>query len=342
MATLANAFAARGLGVDLVLARAEGPYLERLRHDVRVIDLKSRRVASSLPGLVRYLRREQPAAMLSAASHANVIAIVARILARLPMRLVVSERALIFSDRAASGKIAFVTSAMQLCYPRADHVIAVSSGVATALARMIRLADHQLSVIHNPLDMSAIETLSAERPKHPFLADGLPTIIAVGRLDEIKGHDVLLRAISLIDPRVPLRVLVVGEGPRKTTLQQLARELGIHHIVDFIGFQTNPFAWMAAADVFVLSSRSDAMPNAMLQAMACGLRIVSTDCGGPAEILENGRWGRLVAVDAPAAMARAITEALADTAPPDVRARARSFDVDAIADAYLKVMGVEA
>lgn len=338
MATLANAFAKRGLTVDLVLAEAVGPYLSEIGRDVRVVDLKTRRVLLSLPPLVSYLRREQPAAMLSALSHANVVALAAREFARIPMRLVVSERGVPFSDTGLKAQL--VTKAMRALYPRADHVISVSSYVSAALSNVVEISDDKASVIYNPLRIPSAEALAVHRPDHPFLSASFSTIISVGRLDPIKGHDTLLRAISTIERNSNVRLLLLGEGPLKSKLQQLARSLQIEDIVDFVGFQKNALAWMAAADVFVLSSVSDAMPNAMLQALACGLPVVSTDCGGPAEILENGRWGRLVPVNNPRAMARAIEQTLADANPPDVKERARFFDADVITDAYLNALGV--
>lgn len=340
MTLLANGFAARGLSVDLVLAEAAGPYLDDVARGVRVIDLKARRVVASLPPLVSYLRRERPAAMLSALSHTNVVAITARQLARVPTRLVVSERGVPMPDFIRSWKGRAIYKAMDLLYPRADHVISVSRYVSSALSRAITISDDKLSVIYNPLPRPSADALAAHRPEHPFLSPAFTTIISVGRLDTVKAHDTLLTAISLSERRAQIRVLLLGEGPLKGSLQQLARSLEIDDLVDFVGFQRHPLAWMAAADLFVLSSVSDAMPNAMLQAMACGLPIVSTDCGGPAEILEQGRWGRLVPVNDPPALARAIDLAIADPAPPDVRTRSRFFDADRITDAYLQALRV--
>lgn len=341
MITLANTFAKRGLAVDLVLARVEGPYLSEVDSNVGVVDLKASRISLSLPQLVYYLRRAKPNAMLSAQSHVNVIAILARWLAAVPIRLVISERDLSFSDRPGLGKRRLVNQAMKILYPYADHIVSVSTRVSDELSKRIDIREDRLSVIYNPIDMISVETLKKSRPDHPFLSKDFAIIISVGRLDAIKGHDSLLRSISMIESRRNIRALLLGEGPLKAELQQLAKSLHIEDIVDFVGFQKNPFAWMAASDVFVLSSLSDAMPNAMIQAIACGIPVVSTDCpGGPAEILENGRWGRLVPINDPQAMASAIEEILAGSNPPNTRERAKAFDVNVIADAYLDRLGI--
>lgn len=341
MVTLANGFAERGLDVDLVLARAEGPYLDDVGAGVRIVDLKSPRVLFSLPRLVGYLRREKPVAMLSALSHANLIAIVARCIARVPMRLVVSERGVPLSTEASSGKKKLVNKGMKALYSYADNIVAVSNDVKRILVKNFNIDDRKIEVINNPIDLSAIREMSEHKPKHSFLSRELKKIVAVGRLEEIKGYDILLRAIGIIGKESGYRLLILGEGSQKASLQDLAKSLDIHDVVDFIGFQKNPFGWMSASDVYVLSSRSDAMPNAMLQALACGMRVVSTDCpGGPAEILDDGRWGRLVPVNDAAALAKAIQEARNDPNPPNVKVRAADFDVDTITKSYLVSMGV--
>lgn len=341
MVTLANGFAQRGLEVDLVLAKAEGPYLSDVGTGVRIVNLNASRVLFSLPRLVRYLRRHKPVAMLSALSHANIIAIVARGMARTPTRLVVSERGVPLRSEATSRRGRLVYRAMKFLYPYAEKIIPVSRDVARVLKEDFNIRCEKMQVINNPVDISRIRQLEKELPEHRFISDKFYKIIAVGRLDEIKGYDTLLRSISLIEKKKNFRLLVLGEGPLRDHLEHLAASLDIQDIVDFVGFQKNPFGWISASDVYVLSSRSDAMPNAMLQALACGVPIVSTDCpGGPAEILENGRWGRLVPVNDAIAMAKAIQETQTDPCHPDVKARAMHFDVDAITESYLVSLGI--
>lgn len=341
MVTLANGFAERGLAVDLVLAKAEGPYLDDVDAGVRIIDLRASRVLFSLPRLVGYLRRAKPAAMLSALSHANIIAIMARRIAKVPMRLVISERGVPSFTGAVSSKNKIVNKAMKSLYSRADRIIAVSHDVKRVLIEDFNLDSGIINVINNPIDLSLIAKMSKEKPNHRFLSKEFKKIIAVGRLEEIKGYDILINSIGIIGKDSGYRLLILGEGSLKADLKHLAKSLDVQDVVDFIGFQKNPFGWMSASDVYVLSSRSDAMPNAMLQALACGVRVVSTDCpGGPAEILDDGRWGHLVPINDAAALAKAIQEARNNPNPPKVKVRALDFDVEIITRSYLDSIGI--
>lgn len=341
MVTLANGFTERGLAVDLVLAKAEGPYLDEVCADVRIVDLDASRVLFSLPKLIGYLRRERPVAMLSALSHANIIAIVARSIARVPMRLVVSERGVPFSKGDGSPKMRLVHKAMKFLYPLADKIVPVSHDVAKVLIKYFNLNEEKINVINNPIDIGKINKLIKDEPDHKFISTGNYTIVSVGRLEEIKGYDTILKSMSIIGKNSGFRLLILGEGSLRADLIGLAKSLDVQDVVDFVGFQKNPFGWISASDVYVLSSRSDAMPNAMLQALACGVPVVSTDCpGGPSEILDGGRWGRLVPVDDAVALAKAIQEARDDPEPPDGKIRAADFDVKNIVSKYLDSMGV--
>ena len=336
MVTLANGFAAQGHAVDLVLATAEGPYLADVVSGVRVVDLASGRVFRSLPRLIRYLRRECPTAMLSALSHANVVAIIAHWLSRVPTRLVVSERNTLSVDMVASPKGRLILRLMRLTYPRAAKVTAVSKGVAQDLEHLVGLPPEKIEVIYNPVVTPEL-LLRAEEPlDHPWLRQGEPPVIlGVGRLTAQKDFATLLRAFALLRAQHPARLVILGEGEQRRELEALVRALGIAENVLLPGFVENPFAWMHRARVFVLSSRYEGLPGVLIQAMACGARVVSTDCpSGPAEILEDGRFGRLVPVGDTRALADAITATTTDCNAPDTALRALAFGIHSAVDMY--------
>lgn len=134
-------------------------------------------------------------------------------------------------------------------------------------------------------------------------------------------------------------MIVLGEGEEREALLELARRLNISEDVDFPGFQKNPFAWMGACDLFVMSSAWEGLPGTLLEAMACGARIVSTDCRtGPSEILENGKWGRLVPVADADALAEAMAVSLDDADRPDPQTRVRDFRLESILSDYERVL----
>lgn len=339
MVTLANGFGARGLAVDLVLAKAEGPYLKDVSEAVRVVDLGVSRVLASLPGLIRYLRRERPAAMLSAMNHANVVALLARKLARIPTRLVVSEHNTLSAGRHTLplGRARMMPWLMRRTYPWATSIVAVSTGVGDDLAEAINIPRHRITVVYNPVVTDELIAQSREAFVHAWLAPGVPPVIlAVGRLTPQKDFTTLIRAFSCLRETRAARLIILGEGELRSELQTLIDALRLTADVDLSGFSVNPFAWMRRSALFVLSSAWEGLPTVLIEAMACGTPVVSTDCpSGPREILENGKWGRLVPVGDVAALAAAMAATLEESRSPDVARRATDFGIDQAVVGYL-------
>lgn len=342
MVTLANGFSTQGFDVDLVLAKAEGPYLKDVTAEVRVIDLGCKRVVTSLPGLICYLRRERPVAMLSALNHANVVAVLARLLARTSTRLVVSEHAnfSVSRNHATSPIARLMGYFMAWTYPRADAVVAVSKGVGDDLAKSIGLRREMISVVYNPFDTVLVAQRSRESMVHPWFEPGASQVItAIGRMTEQKDFSTLLRAFARLRRTQSARLVILGEGELRSHCEALAQELGVQDDVHLPGFVDNPFIYLSRSALFVLSSAWEGFGNALVEAMACGTPVVSTACpSGPEEILEGGRWGRLVPVGDEVALAEAMVAALNAKTHPDVAARAAEFSVDCAMDGYLQVM----
>jgi glycosyltransferase involved in cell wall biosynthesis len=300
MLNLAKGFAARGVKVDLVLAKAEGPYLAEVPPEVRVIDLKAPRVLASLPGLVRYLRRERPAALLSAMDHANVVALWARRFSGVSTRVVVSIHTTTSLALQNSRQIkARLTPYLARCfYSDADAIVAVSKGVAEDLVRITGMPAARIHVIYNPVVTPEVFARAKEPVEHPWFDAGQPPVIlGVGRLTKPKDFPTLMRAFALVRRERPARLMILGEGEERPRLEALIKELGLEDDVALPGFVDNPYAYMARAAVFVLSSAWEGLPTVLVEAMACGCPVVSTDCpSGPAEILEGGKYGPLVPV----------------------------------------------
>jgi len=342
MVTLANGFSERGYSVDLVLASAEGPYLERVDDSVRIVDLKAGRVLHSLPGLIRYLRQERPSAMLSALTHANVVAIMARGCASVSTRLVISERST--PSQAAARSTSWVQKAMyglmRRLYPKADGIVAVSRGVAHDLARFAGLPPDSIQVIYNPFDIKHIQELSKQPLDHPWLASGQPPVVlGVGRLTEAKDFPTLIKAFARLRAQRPARLMILGEGKLRGELEVLAHSLGLtDDDIAMPGFVANPYAYYSRCGVFVLSSKWEGLPGVLIEAMACGTPVVATDCpSGPDEILEGGRWGELVAVGDEDALAQSMIKTL-DKGMDDMFLRADEFDAKISINAYLDAL----
>lgn len=342
MVILANGFAQQGHAVDLVLAKAEGHCLKDVCSQVRVVDLKAQRVLTCLPTLVRYLRRERPQAMLSALSHANVVAIWARTLARVHTRLVVSEHSTLSAAHASPTAIRsrLLPTLMRRTYPNASAIVTVSMGVADDLAQALDLPRQTVTVIYNPAVTPRVLALAREQPEHPWLNDGgPPVILAAGRLTPAKDYHTLLRAFARLQEQQSVRLIILGEGEDRADLEALTRQLGIADAVDMPGFKDNPYAYMRAAALFVLSSRWEGLGNVLIEAMACGTPVVATNCpSGPDEILENGKWGQLVPVGNIEILASVMGATLNASQHQDTASRAAAFSERRAVDRYLDVM----
>jgi glycosyltransferase involved in cell wall biosynthesis len=231
-------------------------------------------------------------------------------------------------------------TAMRWLYPRADAVVAVSKGVAQDLLNLMPQLKPKLTVIYNPVIDAAFYAKADAPVEHPwFQPHQPPVVLAAGRLVALKGYDTLLRAFARVRQQMPARLVILGEGSERPNLERLAAELGVAADVDMPGFDPNPFRYMKRAGVFVLSSRYEGLPNVLIQALACGCPVVSTDCpSGPSEILDGGRYGVLVPVDDVEAMARAIVRALLGQVAPAPAEWLEQFRVEAVAEQYLRVM----
>lgn len=342
MVTLANGFFESGYEVDLVLAKAEGPYLDDVSEGVRVVDLKASRVIASLPGLVRYLRRERPVAMLAAMGHANVVAVVARSLARVPTQVVLSEHNnfSISMKTARSLRERTMLWFMRWAYPHAEGIVAVSCGVADDLAPNLGMPRSSIDVVYNPVVTDELYRRAEKPAEHPWLKLGEPPVIlSVGRLEPQKDFSTLLNAFAMIRQNHEVRLMILGEGSLRSALEAEVNCLGLGESVQFPGFVGNPYPVMRGSSLFVLSSAWEGFGNVLVEAMACGTPVVSTNCpSGPAEILEDGHWGRLVPVGDAVALAKAMVVTLGESEHPDVATRAAEFCVERAIDGYLDIM----
>jgi len=316
-----------------------------------VLPRKAHWTQAHLRALAHHLRRERPDALLAATPRLNLLAVWARRLAGTRTRLLVSERTAPTQNLARGDKWrkhALLPGLMRRAYGQADAVVAVSDGVADDLARVTGLPRGRIRTIHNPVVGPELEALSREPVRHPWLAPGQPPVVlSAARLTVQKDLPTLLRAFALLRARRAVRLLILGAlpTPERTEasigeLRGLAYRLGVGAAVELPGFVANPYAWMARAALFALSSAWEGFGNVLVEAMACGCPVVSTDCpSGPAEILAGGRHGPLVPVGDAEALAAAMARAL--DAPPDpaaLRARAAEFTVGRATDGYLDAL----
>lgn len=343
---IGEALARGGIRVDLVLARREGILLDRIPEGIRLVDLQASRMLAAIPALAQYLQRARPRVLMPTITVANVVALIARRIAHVPTRVVIRQAAHLSATQNMSGraKMRFIAWLAARLYPMADGAVAISKGVGEDLIANAGVDRRHLSVVYNPVDVARVGRVALDDPGHPWLNDTIPVVIGVGRLTHQKDFVTLLRAFARLRKTRSARLIVLGEGEERDALRGLAIDLGVAGDVDFPGYKTGRLGYMARARVFVLSSRWEGFGNVLVEALACGVPVVSTDCpSGPREILDDGAAGALVPVGDDGAMATAIADALDRPPPADrLRKRAAFFAPGAIAVQYADALGLRA
>lgn len=333
MLGLARGLRELGWTVHFLTLCGAGPQRAQVPSGVRRIDLAAARVHARVIRLAAYLRRERPHVLVSAGESVNLVALWARRLAAVETRVVVTVRN--SPAQLPLARQGWVRRRMHhlspLFYRWADGVVAVSEGIADEIATVMRLPREGISVIYNPVVMPELAALAGQPVAHPWFGDGgAPVVLGMGRLHPQKDFPTLLRAFALVRRRRDVRLVILGEGSDRASLEAAVRALDLTGAVDLPGYVSNPFPYLAHASTFVLSSRFEGLPGGLIQAMACGCPVVSTDCpSGPREILENGRYGPLVGVGDAEALADAILRVMDRSVPAeDLRHRADTFRFD--------------
>lgn len=340
---LAEGLLARGYDVDLVVANAKGEMRGSVPNGARVVDLEAPRLLAALPGFYRYIRSEQPNAIISAEDHVNSVALLARKLARSDVPISVSSHVL-HSHTASKPRTSldhWLRYAVRWTYPWATSVIAVSDGLGDDMAATTGLPRDMIRTVYNPVVSPSMLALAEADCPHPWLeTPDISVVLAVGRLTVLKNFDKLIRAIAAIREIRPIRLLILGDGHMKDDLQSLIDMLELRDTVELCGYVENPFAYMRRASLLALCSEREGLPGVLIQAMGCGCPVVSTDCPhGPREILDHGTYGPLTPVGDVAALSQAIARTLDCPLPSEtLRERAELFAVNRIIDTYREIL----
>lgn len=334
--TLIEEFVAQGHAVDLVLMNRSGELLELLPPSVRVFDLHARKIRDGLWPLVRYLRTERPAGLQVLMWPLTVVGVAAHRLARSKARLVLSDHTTVSRHNAHLGRIATLgmRASIRLCYPLADARVIVSERSADDLAALSGLPRSSIEVIYNP-----VVALPASDAATVDWGPGA-RILTVGNLKPEKNQALMIRAFAKFAATRTASLIIVGEGDQRADLEHLARKLDITDRVQFPGYVLNPWGYYRSADLFVLSSDYEGFGLVLVEALRCGLRVVSTDCeAGPREILGDGRYGALTPPGDLDALAAAIGASLdAPLAREAQMARAEAVSGRGASDRHLRLM----
>ena len=320
---IANGLTARGYDVDLVVANLEGDFTSDVSDELNVVELAVPSVAglgvlAGIPRLKAYLESTHPAVLIAGQTHANIAAALAARAAKPRPYVALTEHS---AYGRSEGVKDWLTNALaSYVYTLADDIVGVSEGVVESIVENTRITPTNTSVLYNPIDLETVRARSKDPVTHDWLTDpSIRPVVSVSRLETQKNLSLLLRAFETVHERYPdTRLIVVGKGSERDRLDELSRSLGIDDVVAFPGYDDNPYAYRRQSAVFVLSSHYEGLPTVLIEALACGCSIVSTDCPyGPREILVDGEFGRLTPVDDEAALAEAIGATLDNPVDPD-------------------------
>jgi glycosyltransferase involved in cell wall biosynthesis len=336
---LANELSSRGWNVALIMAKREGPYLERLAPNIRVIILKKRNVSRNVFEISTYLRKEKPEIFYSSMMYVNVIAALATKISGFKGKLILSEHSHVSTNlRTGSNKIfKLIFAIAKLIYRYADAIICVSDGVKTDLLSLIK-GIKTAYVIHNPIEEAT--------NSHVHELDGRFRIISIGRLDVDKNFKLLIEGFSgvlaTLDNKDNYELVILGEGNERHNLERLIDSLDIRKQVLLPGFVKNPGDYLNRSNLFVFTSSREGFGNVIVEALGYGLPVISTDCfSGPSEILKDGEIGRLIPVGDLEMLKKVMLEEIGkprtDSEVQARKTRAKEFSVAKITDRYEQV-----
>lgn len=333
-----------GLNVTFLLDREKGELMQPVRElGAKIVSLDANRQIKALPRLVSFLKAHKPDVLIANMEHMNVMAVLAKKLARVKTRIVVTQHNA-FSEQVKrpSWQFRALPAFYKMALPFADHIVAVSAGVADDLAAATGMDRSRIKVIYNGVVTDDFEKRSMDTPDHPFFSQHVPVVLGMGRFVEQKDFATLIQAFSTVSKQnEEARLLILGEGPLRNDLEAHIRRLGLENRVSLPGFSEHALGYLRKASLFVLSSRFEGFGNVVAEALACGTPVVSTNCPhGPAEILDHGRYGRLVPVADADALAAAISAALSAPANSEIlQQRGAVFSVLNCAAQYMKLIG---
>lgn len=342
---IANELAAQGRLVDLVLVQAKGAYISKVSDKVNIVDLKfSGRFSTikSLPRLIKYLRKNKPNILFSTLFRANTISALAIRLARVNTKLILRHPNMLYPE--GGKRLSFYSRVSKKlaiwAAKKADVLVLTSKAMKGELLEHSDFDGSKVKIIHNPVPIDEIQLKAKEKSGHEWLDNkNVPVVLAVGRLSYQKNFESLIRAFAGLRERRESRLIILGEGEERAKLENLVEEFKIQEYVSMPGFVSNPYSYMSRCDVFVLPSRWEGFPNVLVEAMACGAKVIATDCpGGAAEILENGKWGSLIPVNEFEALVRSLSAGVQTNKRFDVSSRVEDFSVEYIVEKYIRVL----
>lgn len=326
MLALAEGLIKRGYEVDLVILdiKINSEVIHKIPSKANLIRISARRTVTAVPALLKYLKDSRPAVMISGGPSSNCIALIAKLITKQSTKFIITEHSLPSVDVYDSEKKTdkFIPLLMKLLYPRSDHIVAVSNAVASDLCKFSKLRPESIKTIYNPVVENNLIESSKQKLDHPWFQDERNFVVLfVGRLESVKNLETLVRSFSYLKDHENIKLVVVGDGSQKNDLKTLSKTLGLSDRVSFVGYSSNPYAYMRSSNLLILCSKWEGLPTVLIEAMACGTPVIATEnLASAKEIFEDGKQGFIVESN-PEAIAEGIK-----------RAMKHSFDATSLTD----------
>jgi len=339
----AQALASRGHRVHLVIGHIDQHFAFQPPEGLRVSVLGCNKVRKMFVPLLKLFRHEKPDIVFSAEDHLNIVVTAAAAFARTNAKISASSRVTPFDTYSSVpfSKRWFLKQLARWVMPHAHVLSCVSKDMVFQYQRVFPGTRHVC--IYNIVDDARSRARATQALHHSWFGDpDWPIVVAAGRLAPWKGFDHLIKAFAMLRQRRQVRLLILGDGPDRSALQDQIDSNNLNDCVRLEGYVENPLAFFSRAQVFALSSRVEGMPNVLIEAMMCGCTPVATDCPtGPSEVLQSGRFGYLVPLADVEAFAQALEKALDCPIPPAVLSEAvEPFNEKRVIDRHFDLLGV--
>ncbi|WP_281658670.1 glycosyltransferase [Halobacillus sp. Cin3] len=344
MLNISREMANTGMDVDLIVAKNHGAYINHVPHNVNLIDLKCNRMLKSFFKLFKYIKKHRPTAVLTTLESASLIGILANLLTGKKTKLWVRVPNYLSIHATNSDKRIdkLRPTLARILYKHADGIIAISKGVAKDIANITKINLDDIKVVYNPVSSPGLIKKGSEPTNHKWLEEkSKPVVLAVGRLTKQKNFSLLIRAFKVVQESIEARLVIIGDGEERSKLEDLINNLEISNAVDMPGFKDNPYSYMSKSDLFVLSSKWEGFGNVIVESLALGTPVVSTNCpSGPSEILNHGEYGTLVNDYNTDTLAMEIIKNLKQDlySKEELVKRSLSFSSKEITEQYIKLM----
>ncbi|WP_350342381.1 glycosyltransferase [Proteinivorax tanatarense] len=345
---LAKGLIAMGYDVDVVVVNYKGEYVKDLPSEINIVNLNSKKAMFSIPKLVSYLRRKRPKALISANDYTNIIAIIAKKLSAVKCKLIISVRTNVTTHCKNAKSIKerlLVPLLIKKAYPLSDYIVSVSKGVQEDLVSNFNIPENKSVVIYNPIFDESILEKKLEEPNHIWFGKANTILLSAGRLTQQKDYPTLIKAFAEFrktENSKSVKLIILGEGPERDNLQKLINKLNLTGDVDLLGYVSNPYSYMGKADLFVLPSKWEGFGNVLVEALSCGVNVITTNCpSGPMEIINYGEFGTFVPVGDYKKMSDKIKDTLNNS--PKISAetlvkRGKEFSISKTASEYLELV----